>query len=370
MKKLLIGDIIYKLRKEKEITQEQLANFIGVSTAAVSKWEGGISYPDITLLPVIATFFNVSIDTLLDFKTELTDDEVMDIYVECEKLFSSGELEEAVKLSRDYVEKYPYSYFLKLRIGFLFTMYSWKASEEDQGMKMIGYSIDLYEDVAKNCSKSELTEQALFQLGALYPTVGDAHKAIDALNKIPKRYIDPDVILANIYIEKSEYKKAREILQSKLYKNINDISLFCMGLANSYIRDERDLNMAENYYKLSIDIKKSTSLNGNSGLSLYTEYLNFAQVYLKFKERNKAMDMLMKMVEDIRNHDINNPEKFSSIWCFKDILQVKRTITMNLYENIFKILEASEFDLIREEKEFKDIINELKDLDRKSNISR
>lgn len=57
MEKLLVGDVIYNLRKEKRITQEQLANFIGVSTAAVSKWESGISYPDITLLPVIATFF-------------------------------------------------------------------------------------------------------------------------------------------------------------------------------------------------------------------------------------------------------------------------------------------------------------------------
>lgn len=56
MEELLIGEVVYKLRKEKGITQEQLANFIGVSTAAVSKWESGTSYPDITLLPAIATF--------------------------------------------------------------------------------------------------------------------------------------------------------------------------------------------------------------------------------------------------------------------------------------------------------------------------
>ncbi|EKN40768.1 putative DNA-binding protein [Clostridium botulinum CFSAN001627] len=56
MEKLSIGEVIYRLRKEKGITQEQLANFIGVSTAAVSKWESETSYPDITLLPVIAIF--------------------------------------------------------------------------------------------------------------------------------------------------------------------------------------------------------------------------------------------------------------------------------------------------------------------------
>lgn len=62
MEKLAIGDVIHKLRNDKGIIQEQLANFIGVSTAAVSKWESGISYPDIILLPIIAAFLNVSID--------------------------------------------------------------------------------------------------------------------------------------------------------------------------------------------------------------------------------------------------------------------------------------------------------------------
>ncbi len=62
MEKLAIGDVIHKLRNDKGIIQEQLANFIGLSTAAVSKWESGISYPDIILLPIIAAFLNVSID--------------------------------------------------------------------------------------------------------------------------------------------------------------------------------------------------------------------------------------------------------------------------------------------------------------------
>lgn len=53
--KLEIGENIYRLRKEKSLTQEQLSKLLLVSTAAVSKWESGISYPDITLLPQLAT---------------------------------------------------------------------------------------------------------------------------------------------------------------------------------------------------------------------------------------------------------------------------------------------------------------------------
>ncbi len=132
MEKLLIGEVIYKLRKEKGITQEQLANFVGVSTAAVLKWESGTSYPDITLLLTIATFFNVTIDTLLNFKIELSDEEVMDIFNECEKLFSNGEIHKAIDKSKKYIINYTSSYYLKLRIGFLFIMYSWKSTDEEK----------------------------------------------------------------------------------------------------------------------------------------------------------------------------------------------------------------------------------------------
>ena len=102
MEKLQIGKVIYSLRKEKGITQGELAEFIGISAAAVSKWESGSSYPDITLLTIIATFFNVTIDRLLNFKIELSDEEVMKIYSECEAVFSSKDnLEIAIETSKN-----------------------------------------------------------------------------------------------------------------------------------------------------------------------------------------------------------------------------------------------------------------------------
>lgn len=62
-----IGQNIARLRKEKGIKQEVLANFVGVSAQAVSKWENG-GVPDIELLPRIADYFGVSIDSLFDRK--------------------------------------------------------------------------------------------------------------------------------------------------------------------------------------------------------------------------------------------------------------------------------------------------------------
>ncbi len=57
--------VLKQLRKRKGISQETLAEFLGVSMQAVSKWECALSYPDIELLPILAEYFQVSIDFLL-----------------------------------------------------------------------------------------------------------------------------------------------------------------------------------------------------------------------------------------------------------------------------------------------------------------
>lgn len=62
---IIIGDVIKELRKAKGISQETLADVCGVSMQAVSKWENGQSYPDITFLPKLAEYFSVTMDFLL-----------------------------------------------------------------------------------------------------------------------------------------------------------------------------------------------------------------------------------------------------------------------------------------------------------------
>ncbi len=63
--KLKLGENLRRLRKERELTQEQFADAIGVSFQAVSRWENGTAYPDMELLPALSSFFGVSVDTLL-----------------------------------------------------------------------------------------------------------------------------------------------------------------------------------------------------------------------------------------------------------------------------------------------------------------
>jgi len=67
---IYLGENIRKLRQEREITQETLADFLGVTFQSVSRWERSKSYPDITLLPRIAQLFHITIDELFGYTLE------------------------------------------------------------------------------------------------------------------------------------------------------------------------------------------------------------------------------------------------------------------------------------------------------------
>ena len=66
-----INEIIKEKRTAKGLTQEEIATYLGVSTPAVNKWEKGVSYPDITILPALARLLKVDLNTLLSFNDNL-----------------------------------------------------------------------------------------------------------------------------------------------------------------------------------------------------------------------------------------------------------------------------------------------------------
>ena len=65
-----IGRRIRSLRNHKELSQERFAADIGVSVQTVSRWENGINYPDLSMLPILASYFKVTTDYLLGVKGE------------------------------------------------------------------------------------------------------------------------------------------------------------------------------------------------------------------------------------------------------------------------------------------------------------
>ncbi|NCB92435.1 MAG: XRE family transcriptional regulator [Clostridia bacterium] len=75
MKKETMGAMIASKRKEMEMTQLDLANKMGVTDKAVSKWERDLSYPDVNSLPKLAEIFGMSVDELMQIKTETSQKE-------------------------------------------------------------------------------------------------------------------------------------------------------------------------------------------------------------------------------------------------------------------------------------------------------
>ena len=74
-----LGEKIKSLRKSRNISQEVFANYLGVSFQAVSKWENGITMPDVTMIPAIASFFRISTDELLDYNLFEAEKQIVEI---------------------------------------------------------------------------------------------------------------------------------------------------------------------------------------------------------------------------------------------------------------------------------------------------
>lgn len=103
--KLQFGDNFKRLRKQKDITQEQLAEMLGVSCQSVSRWELGVCYPDFELLPVIANYFEVTIDSLLS-NDDISKEKDKELFFErLDKLDWSDT--EQLSLAKEYCYKYP-----------------------------------------------------------------------------------------------------------------------------------------------------------------------------------------------------------------------------------------------------------------------
>lgn len=108
--KIYIGENIKRLRREKNITQETLAEILGVSCAAVSKWERGDTYPDITLIFPLADFFGISVDELLGYNSARAEAEIEEIFRQHNVLFCADKTEEMIDLMRKAKKDYPNNY--------------------------------------------------------------------------------------------------------------------------------------------------------------------------------------------------------------------------------------------------------------------
>jgi len=125
--KLQIGENIRSLRKEKGITQEKLAELLGVTSQAVSRWESGAGYPDMDQLPGLASLFEVSMDTLLGY--DGTVEKQNRLVLEISAMIARGERGEGIRRAGEALEMYPDNPALALMLATV--LFSTEANTED-----------------------------------------------------------------------------------------------------------------------------------------------------------------------------------------------------------------------------------------------
>lgn len=101
-----LGEKIKELRKKKDISQEVLAQYLGVTFQAVSKWENGTTMPDVAMIPAIASFFDVTTDELFDFDIMKIEEKVMGICYEAAKIRNTDPIK-AEEMLNEGLKKYP-----------------------------------------------------------------------------------------------------------------------------------------------------------------------------------------------------------------------------------------------------------------------
>ena len=110
--KLNIGTQIRYLRREKDITQEEFAEILGVSYQSVSRWEDNTCYPDIELLPTIADFFGITVGHLMGLDEAAERDKVAKYVDQFQQAVSQGRINDCIEIARKGTAEYPNNYVL------------------------------------------------------------------------------------------------------------------------------------------------------------------------------------------------------------------------------------------------------------------
>ncbi len=182
-----IGCNIRRLRNEKGMTQEQLASCMGVTSAAVSKWESGQSLPDITMVMPLARVFEVTTDELMGYDAAVTEAEVDALLEQYTRLEQTGYLERADEWIKQARADYPSDY--RIMNCYMWHLVGGSADNDpavlSEHEKELTAICDCIED---GCRDPHLLAEATVMRAKLLHAAGNTEKAIAVLQALPSFY--------------------------------------------------------------------------------------------------------------------------------------------------------------------------------------
>lgn len=229
-----IGATIAALRKARGATQEQLAQAVGVSTPAVSKWETGATCPDIALLCPIARFLGATVDQLLSFQSELSEEEVRSLNQEMKDAFERAGFDAFAEKCEALLHQYPNSAPLKFCAAALyqrFAIFKYHTGDEMRA-HLAGRMTELLEQVRRE-GDGNYKLAAEVSLAGIYMGEGKLDEAQALLDDLPSQEFNCDALCVALYRLRGEAAKARELIEKNLYQEIRNALLSLSSEATS-----------------------------------------------------------------------------------------------------------------------------------------
>lgn len=232
-----LGEKIKSLRKQKNISQEVFANYLGVSFQAVSKWENGNTMPDVTMIPAIASFFGVTTDELFDFNLYEVEKNIEAIVDEYSKHWYTNKAK-AEQVIRDGLKKYPGNdVLLNCLIGVI--------SELGKNDEVITIGKALVESTKYD----DVRFDAYRIMAEAYKAKGEYQLAKEAIEHIPEIYFTKLEVAAHILEGEEMYESAQK--QKNLSANELIDMLIIIG---KYLKQNGETEKAIAQFKIALKI--------------------------------------------------------------------------------------------------------------------
>ncbi len=245
MDTLNIAENIIRLRKKRGLTQEELATFIGVTKASVSKWENGQSMPDILILPSLASYFDVTVDELLGYKPQLSKEQIQAIYKTLAHEFSEQPFESVFEKSVRYVKKYYSCYRFLLQMCVLWANHYMMAESEGRQKEILQEIEKLCNHIICNCNNAIICSDAIMMRAGISLQLGKPEQTIAELEELinPNRLINQsDSMLIQAYMMKGDVDRANRFVQISMYTHLFALVSDAVQFLSIHIRDESICN--------------------------------------------------------------------------------------------------------------------------------
>ncbi len=202
-----IGSTIKRLRREKDITQEQLAEYLGITSRAISQWECDRTAPDISQLPALCHIFDVSSDVLLGIDIEKNNEAIQNYLDKAQKEVCDGKFENSVEILREAMRKFPRSYKIMHELA-----NSIVCVHSRKGIKEYDEVFALCNRVLEECTDSITRYEATETLGTAYGYAGKNEEMLKLAAEMPHAYFSYEDFMRYKWNGDADFEKLQDYL--------------------------------------------------------------------------------------------------------------------------------------------------------------